>query len=169
MEFDTTFGGTLKLNDNQPTFKDFARPSVKDVSIRAHAPKKFPSIKEIGEENFLKLFMKEFDLEDTEYSIVKTADEDIALFSIDRLNHILEKKDGRERFASYIKPTLQNPFEVWLSEYINEKGNIELRKSYIGLFHDNTTKEDIFVVLRQEKDSLSFGMLSSVIETELIN
>jgi len=156
LAFDTTFGGNFKLNNNQPDYKDFARPSVKDVKLRTQSPEKFPSIKEIGEEKFLELLKKEFDLIDSDYSTIKTADDDISLFTIDRLKHFYEKKDGRERYASYIKPTLQNPFEVWLSEYINEKGEIELRKSYIGLFKDKDTNEDVFVVLRQEKDSTVF-------------
>lgn len=156
LEFDQTFGGNFKLNDNQPTYKDFGRPSVKDVKDRTPSPEKFPSIKEIGEEKFLELLKKEFDLIDSDYSTIKTVDDDISLFTIDRLKHFYEKKDGRERYASYIKPTLQNPFEVWLNEYINEKGEIELRKSYIGLFKDKELNEDIFIVLRQEKDSFVF-------------
>ncbi|AFH50751.1 Hypothetical protein IALB_3048 [Ignavibacterium album JCM 16511] len=52
-----------------------------------------------------------------------------------------------------MKSTLQDLFEVWLSEYINEKGEIELRKTYIGLYKDKDLSEDIFLILRQEKDS----------------
>lgn len=156
LEFDHTFGGNFKLNDNQPIYRDFSRPSVKDVKERAQSPEKFPSIKEIGEEKFIDMLKKEFDLENSDFSIVKTADDDQCVFTLDRLLHIIDKRDGRERYASYIKPTLQNPFEVWLSEYTNGKGEIELRKSYIGLFKDKETKEDIFIVLRQEKDSFVF-------------
>lgn len=156
LEFDQTFGGNFNLNDNQPTYKDFSRPSVKEIKDRLPSPDKFPSIKEIGEEKFIEQLRKEFDLENSDFSIIKTADDDQSVFTLNRLLHILDKKDGRERYASYIKPTLQNPFEVWLSEYVNEKGEIELRKSYFGLFKDKETKEDIFVVLRQEKDSFIF-------------
>ncbi len=80
----------------------------------------------------------------------------IYFYHWDSLRILKPTKDGRERYASYIKPTLQNPFEVWLSEYLNEKGEIELRKSYIGLFKDKELNEDIFIVLRQEKDSFVF-------------
>lgn len=156
LEFDTSFSGNLTLSNNQPTFKDFGRPSVKDIQQRLPSPEKFPSVNKTSEEQFLELLKKEFDLTDSDFSTIKTADDDIALFSIERLQHILQKRDGRERYASYIKPTLQEPFEVWLSEYITEKGQIELRKSYIGLFKDKDMNEDIFVVLRQEKDSFVF-------------
>ncbi|MCX7984650.1 MAG: phage head morphogenesis protein, partial [Bacteroidetes bacterium] len=81
LEFDNTFGGNLKLNDNQPTFEDFARPSLKDIKDRIPAPEKFPSIKKIGEDKFIELLKKEFELENSQYSTIKTADDDIALFS----------------------------------------------------------------------------------------
>lgn len=55
-------------------------------------PDKFPSVYEIGEKNFFELLKKEFDIIHKEYSSIKTADDDIALFSIDRLKHIFEKK-----------------------------------------------------------------------------
>ncbi len=156
LEFDWTFGGNFKLNDNQPTYKDFGRPSVKDVKQRTPSPDKFPSIKEIGEEKFIELLKKEFNLEKSDYSVLDTADDDKNIFTFDRLKHGYDKQDGRERYLSYVKSTLQDPFEVWLSEYINEKGQIELRKTYIGLFKDKETKEDIFIVLRQEKDSFVY-------------
>lgn len=156
LEFDQTFGGNFKLNDNQPTYKDFGRPSVKDVKERTPSPEKFPSIQEIGEEKFIELLKKEFNLENADYSVLDVADDDKTVFTLDRLKHGYEKQDGRERYLSYVKSTLQDPFEVWLSEYINEKGEIELRKSYIGLFKDKDLNEDIFIVLRQEKDSFVF-------------
>jgi hypothetical protein len=156
LEFDQTFGGNFKLNDNQPTYKDFGRPSVKDVKDRTSSPEKFPSIKEIGEEKFIELLKKEFNLENADYSVFDVADDDKTIFTLDRLKHGYEKQDGRERYLSYAKSTLQDPFEVWLSEYINEKGEIELRKTYIGLYKDKDLNEDIFLVLRQEKDSFVF-------------
>lgn len=156
LEFDQTFGGNFKLNDNQPNYKDFGMPSVMDVKDRTPSPEKLPSIKEIGKEKFIEQLKKEFDMDNSDFSIIKTADDDQSIFTLNRLLHIIEKKDGRERYASYIKPTLQNPFEVWLSEYVNKKGEIEFRKSYFGLFKDKDTKEDIFIALRQEKDSFIF-------------
>lgn len=72
--------------------KDYNRPSVKDITQRSASPDKFPSVYEIGEKNFFELLKKEFDIIHKEYSSIKTADDDIALFSIDRLKHIFEKK-----------------------------------------------------------------------------
>ncbi|MDZ4211151.1 MAG: PBECR2 nuclease fold domain-containing protein, partial [Methylotenera sp.] len=81
---------------------------------------------------------------------------DKAVDTVDRLKHILDKQDGREQFASFIKPTLTNPYEVYLSEYLSDKGFIEYRKVYIGLFKGETKGSNIFTVLRMEKDSTVF-------------
>ena len=155
LSFDNTFDGNFKINPGQPDYKNFGRPSVKDVKNRLEAPDKFPSIHSIGEK-FIELLKKEFELNNNPYSIITTADDDISLFDLEHLKHIYQKKDGRERYAPLIKLTLQNPFEVYLTEYINEKNQIELRKTYIGLFKDKETKEDIFIVLRQSKDGFVF-------------
>jgi len=61
LSFDDTFDGNFKINPNQPNYKDFGRPSVKDVKDR----------------------LSNFDLE--------------------HLKHFYEKRDGRERYAPYIK------------------------------------------------------------------
>jgi SPP1 gp7 family putative phage head morphogenesis protein len=156
LSFDNTFDGNFKINPKQPDYKDFGRPSVKDVKNRLEALNKFPSIHSIGEEKFIELLKKEFELNNNPYSIITTADGDISLFDLEHLKHIYQKKDGREKYAPYIKITLQDPFEVYLTEYINEKNQIELRKTYIGLFKDKETKEDIFIVLRQSKDGFIF-------------
>lgn len=156
LSFDQTFDGNFRINPEQPDYKSFGRPSVNVIKERYESPDKFPSIYEIGEEKFIELLKKEFELKNNPYSSIKTADDDIAIFDLEHLKHIYQKKDGRERYASYIKKTLQDPFEVYLTEYINEQNQIELRKTYIGLFKDKDTNEDIFISLRQSKDSFIF-------------
>lgn len=156
LEFDPNFG-TFTQVSNQKTYKDYGRPSVRDIPDEyfINAPNKMPSINEIGEENFINLIKKEFDLVDKDFSIIKTADNDNAIFTLNRLKHIWVKKDGREQFATFIKPTLQNPYEIYLSEYESTKGFIEYRKVYIGLFKDEK-RRPFFVALRMEKDSTIF-------------
>jgi hypothetical protein len=47
------------------------------------------------------------------------------------LPHIVEKRDSaRERFSKWIIPTLEEPTEIWLSDY----GNNEFRERYLKLF-----------------------------------
>ena len=155
LEFDNDFGKTWKLNPNQKTYADYGRPSVKDVEIRPKSPGKLPSVKAVGEKEFVKLIEKEFGLSGKQFSVIETADNDKAIFTLDRLKHVWAKKDGRERFAKYIKATLKDPYEIWLTEYLSDKNFVEFRKVYIGLFKDEKN-EDIFIALRKEKDSTVF-------------
>lgn len=61
------------------------------------------------------------------------------------LVHMVAKEDNaRERYGNFILPTLQNPFEVYRTEY--EDG---WRDRYIGLF---TGKNDLLTVVRVNKD-----------------
>jgi hypothetical protein len=48
------------------------------------------------------------------------------------LKHLVEKRgEDRERYANYLLPSLQSPFEVWRVAYENG----EYRNRYIGVFH----------------------------------
>lgn len=65
----------------------------------------------------------------------------------DKLAHMVEKRlDARERFANYILPTLQSPYEVWLVEHMDGK----LRENYIGLFRES--KYGLLVIVRVNRD-----------------
>ncbi|MEG8946620.1 phage minor head protein [Rosettibacter firmus] len=162
LEFDNDFG-KFSLYQLQPTFRDNNRPSIEELddSYFIQQPDKFPSIKEIGKDNLWKLIEKEFDFWESipsgkdNYAIIPTADNDLAVVSKNRLNYLLTKSDNREQFIPFIKPTLQDPFEVYLALYQSDKGFVEYRKHYIGLFKDKK-KRSYFVVLRMEKDSTIF-------------
>lgn len=71
------------------------------------------------------------------------------------LAHMAEKEaDARERYANFILPTLQNPYEIYLTEY--EDG---FRERYIGLF---TGKSDILTVVRINRAEMaSSGVLAA--------
>lgn len=73
----------------------------------------------------------------------------------DLLPHMVEKRtDARERFANYVLPTLQDPFEIWLKEH--EDGN--LRENYINIFQED--KYGLLVVVRINRDgSLMWNMM----------
>jgi len=157
LSFSKPLGTDFKTSANNKTFRDAGRLPAKEIpnDQRAPSPEKFPSVKEVGEKKYLELLYKELGLEDRDQSSIPTVDKDLAVFSRENLKHFYEKQDGRERYASYLKPTLQNPFEVYLTEYTNGK-SFEYRKVYIGLFHDTQKREDVFIVLRKEKDSTVF-------------
>lgn len=69
----------------------------------------------------------------------------------DLLPHMVEKEaDGRERFAKYVLPTLQEPFEIWLKEHEDGK----LRENYIGLY--SGAKYSVLAVIRINRDGSLF-------------
>lgn len=72
------------------------------------------------------------------------------------LAHMVEKRsDARERFANYVLPTLEQPFEVWLKQHEDGK----LRESYLGLFQD--AKYSLLVVVRINRDgSIVWNMMN---------
>lgn len=65
----------------------------------------------------------------------------------DKLAHMVGKDaDARERYANYVLPTLQQPYEVWLKQH--EDGR--LRENYIGLFRAG--KYAFLAVIRVNRD-----------------
>jgi len=155
LNFDTDFGN-FKIYPHQKTYEDYDRSSVEVLPEELYNPMPdlYPTIKEIGEDKLIALVKEEF-LAKKPYKIVDTADDDKSIFTLERLSHILEKNDGREKFIPLIEPTLKNPFEVYMALYQSDKGFVEYRKHYIGLFKDNK-KRPFFVIVKQEKDSTIF-------------
>lgn len=75
----------------------------------------------------------------------------------DKLPHMVAKRESnREKFAGYVLPTLQDPFEVWLKQH--EDGFF--RENYIGLFQDD--KNALLVVVRINRDgSILYNIMQS--------
>lgn len=73
----------------------------------------------------------------------------------DNLAHLVAKEaDARERYANYVLPTLEQPYEVWLKEHADGK----LRENYIGLFQEG--KNAVLAVVRINRDgSLLWNMM----------
>lgn len=87
---------------------------------------------------------------------IPTHDGDLAIIQRDRLAHLVEKRDdARERYARYILPTLQDPYEIWLTDY--DDG---LRKQYVGLF---TGPRDLLAVIRLERDG---GLIWNIMQAD---
>lgn len=69
-----------------------------------------------------------------------------ALIRYDLLTHVVDKlADARERYANFIIPTLEFPFEIWAVEY---PGDL-VRNRYIGLFQG---ERDLLVSVRVNLD-----------------
>jgi hypothetical protein len=67
------------------------------------------------------------------------------------LLHVVEKRlDTRERFANFIKPTLETPTEVWETAY----DDATVRRRYIKVFAG--ARYDLLVIVRVEPDGSIF-------------
>lgn len=125
---------------------EYNRPDLRKVEdkYKLPAPTMLHSAKTI--EDAVQQVAKVLDIgEDVNTRIVNTPTGDV-IISYHKLYHTVEKRsDERERYANYILPTLQDPFEVWEVEY--EHGI--KRDRYIGLFHGS---RDLMVSVSIEPD-----------------
>jgi SPP1 gp7 family putative phage head morphogenesis protein len=151
---DDWLSGPYQEKPGQKTFRDFARPDIRDVAqeFRKESPAQMPTAKVAGFESSFAEALLVTGLDGAEkYRIIHTGDGEQALLNGMQLKHLYESGDGRERFIPYIIPTLEGPFEVYLTEYENRAGRTILRKRYIGLF-EGAEKENYLVVLDLGRD-----------------
>lgn len=140
----------------QKSYKDFSRPDLRDVpaSLRLAAPQlleraatRAQAVERMADAIGVSMAHP--------LRVVDTPIEQVAVRH-EFLTHLIEKEaDARERYANYILPTLQTPFEIWLSEY--QDG---YRRRYIGLFD---RAPNLLVVVRVNKDgSLMWNIMHAV-------
>lgn len=130
---------------SQKTWRDYGRPDLRDVpdARRIVMPQMIEQVD--TQDAAVAILAGALGVsQDNPVRLVKTPIEQVALH-YDYLPHMVEKRiDGRERYANFILPTLQDPFEVYLTQY--DDG---MRHRYIGLF---TGRSDLMVVVRQNID-----------------
>lgn len=136
----------------QKTWRDYGRPAIADVpsSNRLPTPEllSHAANREAGHASLAKALGVS---EQAPLRVVHTPVGEVAL-RYEWLSHIVSKdSDGRERFANFILPTLESPYEVWLSEY--QDG---YRNRYVGLFED----AGLLAIVRLNRDgSLLWNMM----------
>lgn len=127
------------------TYQDYSRPDIRNVDDSLFLPQ--PEILPRGKDHVeaLEILRNALGINAENRSIIiKSPIEDV-LICDDYLAHLVEKRDNaRERYANYIIPTLENPFEIYLTEY--EDG---YRRQYIGLFEG---KNSFLTVVRINPD-----------------
>lgn len=85
-------------------------------------------------------------------SVIRSKDGEALTVTMQALAHAMVKRDdGRERFLPYLRHTLENPYEILLTEYETPSGNTKYRKKYIGLYKGEK-KEDMVIVGEITKD-----------------
>jgi len=134
------------------TWQDEGRLSVSDVPLTQRLPNPPLLARENSRQSALMVLANAIGVSETSpLRVVKTPVEEVAI-RYEWLPHIVDKdSDARERYANFILPTLESPFEVWLSEYPDG-----YRNRYIGLFEER----GILLIVRINKDgSLLYNAL----------
>ncbi|MEW6263375.1 MAG: phage minor head protein [Thermodesulfobacteriota bacterium] len=137
---------TAAFTPGQKTWRDYGRPDLRRVPLddRLPTPDLLPEAPDRAAA--VRTLAAAFGLSETrKWTSIATADGDQAIVHLDWLPHLVEKRgDAKERYAHFIRPTLEKPFEVWLTDYGDQ-----LRKRYIGLF---TGQKDFMAVIALRRD-----------------
>lgn len=136
--------GMVKALENLPTWQDAGRPDLRAPGIpRLVAPAELPGAGSALEA--ARLLTEALLGAEQSMRVVTTPVEEVVIRA-ELLPHMVEKvENARERFANYIIPALQDPFEVWLTPYSDGS----YRKRYIALFQG---RNDLLIVVRQNRD-----------------
>lgn len=138
----------IKMVEGQKTWEDYGRTSIKSVAQELRLPE--PEYLPIGQnrDEALQIVCDALALNGNQPRLIRTPVEDV-IIQRDLLVHFVEKeRDARERFGNFILPTLEQPFEIYLTEY--EDG---FRFRYIGLFQG---KNNLATILRINSDGSIF-------------
>lgn len=139
----------VKQVEGQKTWKDYGRPDLRDIDPAWRQPDpgmlpKAPS-RSLAQQMLIDVLLPGG-------QAMRQIDTPVETVVIRRelLPHLVGKEpDGRERYANYILPTLQRPFETWLTAY----NDGTYRKRYFGLFQ---ARNDLLVVVRENPDGSLF-------------
>ncbi|MBF0309472.1 MAG: minor capsid protein [Magnetococcales bacterium] len=135
----------LKMQPGQKTWKDYNRPDLRQVGDALRLPP--PELLRKGEsaEEALRIVQTALGVSLAQPMRVVETPVDPVVIRAEWLPHLVAKRDQfRERYGNYLVPTLESPFEVWLTAY--EDG---LRRRFIGLFRDS---RDLLIVARENRD-----------------
>jgi SPP1 gp7 family putative phage head morphogenesis protein len=135
----------VRIVPGQKSWKDYGRQDLRHVpaQLREPAPALIEAAADVEEAQRRLLAGLGIPHGET-YRLIQTPVEPVYIIS-DQLKHLVEKrKDARERYANYIVPTLERPYEVYMTQY--EDG---LRSRYIGMF---TGRNDLVVIVRVNRD-----------------
>jgi SPP1 gp7 family putative phage head morphogenesis protein len=127
------------------TWKELNRPDIRnlDESYFHKAPKELPEGKNLDEA--LAILKEALGISEERKSYIIKTPVDEVIIDEQFLSHMVEKRSNRrERYANFIIPTLEEPFEIYLRQF--EDG---YRPQYIGLFQG---KHNILISILVNKD-----------------
>lgn len=153
--------GVIKALDDLPNWKDAGRPDLRAPNVpRLPAPAMLPiaATREEALQQVLGVLLEP----DKTLRVVATPVEDVVIRA-ELLPHIVEKpENSRERYANFIIPALQDPFEVWLTPYADGT----YRKRYIALFEG---RSDLLLIVRENRDGSLFWDLYNLMQGDSKN
>jgi SPP1 gp7 family putative phage head morphogenesis protein len=139
----------------QKTWKDFDRPDLRRVKDELRLPSPALLERAASREAAVDVMAKALGVAaDAPLRTVVTPKETVFVQHA-WLPHMVGKEaDARERYANFIVPTLEDPFEIWEVAYPDV-----LRNRYIGLFRG---RRDFMVVVRVNSDgSLMWNVMQA--------
>ena len=109
------------------------------------------------------LYRKEMGISPLEtHSVVRAKDGEAIQITMEALGHAMVKRDdARERFIPYLRHTLEDPYEVLLTEYQTESGKTKYRKKYIALFKDEKQTGMIIVAEVQKDGAVLWNIMNT--------
>lgn len=139
----------------QKTWRDYGRPDLRHIpeSDRLPAPELLPRAGSRAQA--AAILADTLGVSDSRSMRIVDTPMESVIIDHGWLAHMVEKEiDARERYARYILPTLETPFEVWLTAYADA-----YRRQYIGLF---SGPENLMVVMRENLDgSLMWNVMQA--------
>jgi len=145
-------GRCLMIGTGQPTWRDHGRPDARQVPDRWRhpAPEVLPAAASV--DAAVEQIAAAVGITGAQ-RIITTPIEELAARP-ELLRHMVAKRtEARERYARYVLPTLEDPFEAWLTAYAGQG----YRRRYIGLF---TGGRGLAVIVRINADgSLMWNIL----------
>lgn len=150
--------GVIKTLAGQQLWSDFGLPDLRDVTTaRLPAPELLPSVAD--REQAVQLMLDALLPAGTRMRSVATPIGEVVIRA-ELLPHIVEKvENGRERYANYIIPALENPLEIWQTAYSDGS----YRKRYIALFEG---RSDVLLIVRENRDGSLFWELYNMMNAE---
>lgn len=142
---------------DQPTWREVGRPDLRRVTNDARLPD--PGLLDRAPTRIaaFEQLAAVLGVSEAAPTISVNTPIETAIIQLRDLPHMVEKpEDARERYARFILPTLQSPFEVWAVKY-NDGG---VRNHYIGLFRGS---KDLLVSVKVNLDgSIVWNVIQAV-------
>ncbi|MEL0636661.1 PBECR2 nuclease fold domain-containing protein [Marinomonas sp. TI.3.20] len=139
-----------KRDKTQPKWNELGLDDIRSLEINQRL--RCPGLEEEAQDfnSAFEVLLKVFSLKNASDSITLKA-EHIGLVDIkgNDLKHIVEKRnEARERFVHYALTTIQDPFEIWLSNYEDKTQRFQ----FIGSFQSKA--QMLVVIAKYENQTL---------------